>query len=66
MRGPETKPTVHLMVEGDKTYIQMGRVKRALRAAGADQEYITRYLQESMAGRANNLLQVALKYVNIQ
>ncbi len=66
MRGPETKPTVHLMVEGDKTYIQMGRVKRALRAAGADQEYITRYLQESMAGKGDNLLQVALKYVNIQ
>ena len=66
MRGPDEKPTVHLVIEGDKTYIQMGRVKRALRAAGADQEYITQYLQESMAGRSDNLLQVALKYVNIQ
>ena len=60
MRGPEKKPIVHLVGEGI-----MGKVKRALRVAGADTEYVNKYLQESMVGNRHNLLQVAKQYVII-
>lgn len=65
MRGPEERPTVTLVGEDGNAFGIIGRVKRALRAAGADQEYINRYLQESMGGDYNNLLVTACKYVNV-
>ena len=61
MRGPEKKPIVHLVGEGI-----MGKVKRALRVAGADTEYVNKYLQESMSSdNSNGLLKIALKYVTV-
>ena len=66
MRKPEKRPTVRLVgTDGNAYYGIMGRVKRALRSAGADQEYITKYLQESMTGDYDHLLQTALKYVEV-
>ena len=65
MRKPEKRPTVKLVGENGNAYGIMGRVKRALRSAGADQEYITKYLQESMTGDYDHLLQTALKYVEV-
>ena len=65
MRKPEKRPTVKLVGENGNAYGIMGRVKRALRSGGADQEYINRYLQESMVGDYDHLLQTALKYVEV-
>ena len=65
MRKPEKRPTVKLVGEDGNAYYIMGRVKRALRSAGADQEYINRYLQVSMVGDYDHLLQTALKYVEV-
>jgi len=65
MRKPEKRPTVKLVGENGNAYGIMGRVKRALRSGGADQEYITKYLQESMTGDYDHLLQTALKYVEV-
>ena len=66
MRGPDVKPTVKLVGEDGNAYGIMGRCKRALRAAGADQEYCNKYLQESMSGEEGNLLRVAMKYVDVE
>ena len=65
MRKPEKRPTVKLVGEDSNAYYIIGRVKRVLRSAGADQEYINQYLQESMAGDYDHLLQTALKYVEV-
>ena len=65
MKGPEKKPAVKLSGEDGNAYGIMGRVKRALAKHGADQEYINKYLQESMSGDYNNLLITAMKYVEV-
>ena len=44
----------------------MGNVKRALKRAGADQEYIDQYLKEARSGDYNRLLTVSMKYVNVE
>jgi len=65
MRKPEKKPVVRLIGEDGNAFGIMGRVKRALARDGADQEYINRYLQESMDSDYDHLLQTAMKYVEI-
>jgi len=64
MRAPEQKPVVKLI--GNNAYGIMGAVKRKLRAAGADQEYINQYLQESMSGDYDNLLVTTMKYATVE
>jgi hypothetical protein len=65
MKGPETKPTVKLVGKDGNAFGIMGRVRRKLAEAGADQEYVNKYLQESMGGNYDNLLVTAMKYVNV-
>jgi len=67
MRGPRRMPTVQNVFNPDGTvYGIMVKVKRALRAAGADTEYCTKYIQESMCGNYDQLLPTARKYVYIE
>lgn len=66
MRAPETKPTVKLVGEDGNAFGIIGRIKRVLRANGADDEYIMSYVQESMSGDYNNLLTTAMKYVTVE
>jgi hypothetical protein len=44
----------------------MGTVKKALKKAGYPKEEVDKYLEESMSGDYNNLLQVAMKWVNVR
>jgi len=44
----------------------MGCVKKALRRAGADQEYIDKYLSEAISGDYNHLLAVSMEYVKVE
>ena len=66
MKGPLTKPTVKLVGEDGNAFSIMGRVKKALRRAGADQEYIDRYLSEATSGDYDHLLVVCMKYVDVE
>ena len=43
----------------------MASVKNALRKAGASKEEIDQYLSESMAGDYDNLLRVAMEWVEV-
>jgi len=66
MKGPLTKPTVKLVGEDGNAFSIMGRVKKALRRAGADKEYIDKYLKEATSEDYDHLLVVSMKYVDIE
>ena len=66
MQGPETKPTVKLIGHDGNGFSIMGRVKQALKRAGADKEYIDRYLSEAMSGDYDHLLAVSMGYVDVE
>jgi len=66
MKGPLTKPTVKLVGEDGNAFSITGRVKKALRRAGADQEYIDKYLSEATSGDYDHLLVVCMEYVDVE
>ena len=66
MKGPLTKPTVKLIVNNGNAFSIMGRVKKALMQAGADKEYIDKYLKEAISGDYDHLLVVSMEYVNVE
>ena len=66
MRGPLTKPTVKLIGHNGNAFSIMGRVKKALMLAGADKEYIDKYLNKATSGDYDHLLVVCMEYVNVE
>ena len=55
MKEPLSKPTVKLIGQDGNAFVIMGRVKKALKSAGADMEYIDRYISEATTGDYNHL-----------
>jgi len=51
MEAPLTKPTVKLIGQYGNAFAVMGNIKRALKSAGADKDYIDAYLKRSNIGR---------------
>ena len=66
MKAPITKPTVKLIGQDGNAFAIMGNVKRALKHAGADKDYIDEYLKEATSGDYDHLLTVSMKYVNVE
>ena len=66
MVEPTEKPAVNLIGDSGNAFVIMGRVKQALKRAGADKEYIDQYINEATSGDYDNLLVVTMKYVDIQ
>jgi hypothetical protein len=66
MKGPLTKPTVKLVGEDGNAFSIMGRVKQSLRHAGADKEYIDKYLKEATSEDYDHLLVVSMEYVDVE
>jgi hypothetical protein len=66
MIQPKEKPVVKLVGHDGNAFAIMGRVKQALKRAGADKEYIDRYVREAMAGDYNNLLRVSMEYAAVE
>jgi hypothetical protein len=66
MKGPLNKPTVKLVGEDGNAFAIMGRVKQSLRRAGADKEYIDKYLKEATTGDYDHLLAVSMEYVDVE
>jgi len=46
-------------------FVIIGRVQKALLKAGADKEYVDKYLKEAMFGDYDNLLCVTMEYVHV-
>ena len=66
MKGPLTKPTVKLVGEDGNAFSIMGRVKQSLRRAGADKEYIDKYLKDAISADYDHLLAVSMEYVEVE
>jgi hypothetical protein len=66
MTGPQTKPIVKLIGLDGNAFSILGRVKLALRRAGADKEYIDQYLSEATTGDYDHLLAVTMGYVEVE
>ena len=66
MKGPLTKPTIKLVGHNGNAFSIMGRVKQSLRRAGADKEYIDKYLKEATSGDYDYLMVVSMEYVNVE
>ena len=66
MKAPLEKPVVKLVGMDSNAFFIIGIVKKALKKAGADQEYIDKYIAEAMAGDYDNVLAVTMDYVDIQ
>lgn len=64
----ETKFNVKVKLSGNdgNAFAIMGAVQSALSKAGATKEEIAEYLKESMAGDYDNLLRVAMKWVEVK
>jgi len=66
MRGPLKKPTVKLIGQDGNAFSIMGLVKKALKQAGADAEYVDKYLNAATSGDYDHLLVVSMEYVNVE
>lgn len=62
--APQEKPYVKLVGEDVNAFAILGRVRRALVAAGASREYVERYTREATKGDYSRLLAVTLEYVD--
>ena len=65
MTKPKEKPTVKLIDTDGNAFSIIGRVRSALQQAGADNEYVDKYLKEAMFGDYDNLLCVTMDYVHV-
>ena len=66
MKEPVTKPTVQLVGQDGNPFSIMGREKKALLQAGADNEYVEKYLKDATFGDYSYLLAVTMKYVDVE
>ncbi|MFC1825896.1 hypothetical protein ACFLYZ_00705 [Thermodesulfobacteriota bacterium] len=66
MKEPLSKPTIKLIGQDGNAFAVMGSVKRALKSAGADKEYIDQYISEATSGDYNHLLAISMEYVNVE
>ena len=62
---PKYDITVELVGHDGNAFAIMGRVRSALKKAGATEEELTQYSNESMSGDYDNLLQVAMQWVEV-
>lgn len=60
-------PDVHVQLTGQdgNAFAIMGAVKQALRKNGVSAEEIAAYMEDSMSGDYDHLLQVAMKWVDV-
>jgi hypothetical protein len=65
MTEPREKPTVKLVGTDGNAFSILGRVQKALRQAGADEEYVQKYQKEATSGNYDNLLMVTMDYVHV-
>ena len=58
--------TVQLTGNDGNAFAIMGAVRKALLADGVDYDEISEYMNDSMSGDYDHLLQVAMKWVDVQ
>ena len=63
MIKPKKKPTVSSNIDGN-AYAIMALTEKALRKAGADNEYIEQYRTEATSDDYDHLISTTMNYVN--
>ena len=63
---PKFDVDVELVGHDGNAYAIMGRVQTALKEAGATKDDLSQYFAESTAGDYDNLLRVAMDWVNVK
>jgi hypothetical protein len=63
---PKFNTTVQLTGNDGNAFAIMGSVRSALRRAGATKEQIDEYSNASMSGDYDNLLRVAMEWVEVE
>ena len=58
--------TVKLVGEDGNAFTILGKVRRALKDAGATQEQLNAFFQEATSGDYDRVLQTCMKYVNVK
>jgi hypothetical protein len=58
--------TVKLVGEDGNAFNIIGKVRTAMRRGGVDQEQFLKYQAEATSGDYDNLLQVTMKWVNVE
>ena len=66
MKKPKKKPNVRLVGENGNAFVIMGKTQAALKKAGADKEYIKKYIDEATSEDYDHLLATTMKYVNVK
>lgn len=66
MIKPRKRPRIKLVGTDGNAFLVLGKVRRVLRIAGADKEYINKYMEEATTGDYGHLLQVTMKYVDVE
>jgi len=64
MRYPDI--TVNLSDGDGNAFMVLGKVRKALRRVGVDQKTIAEFTTEATSGDYDNLLQVCMKWVNVE
>jgi|APIni6443716594_1056825.scaffolds.fasta_scaffold305225_2 hypothetical protein len=62
---PKYDVEVQLVGNDGNAFAIMGAVKSALKKAGASKEELDQYLADSMSGDYDNLLRVAMEWVEV-
>ena len=65
MENPKYDIDVQLTGGDGNAFAIMATVSRALRRAGVDKKDVDAYMAESMSSDYNNLLRVAMRWVNV-
>lgn len=63
---PKFDVQVQLVGEDGNAFAILGRVRRALRKAGATPEELQQYSDEATAGDYNDLLRVTMEWVEVE
>jgi len=65
VKKPKTIPEIRLNGNNGDSFTLLSKVTDELIKAGADKEYVEKYLNEATAGDYDHLLGVTMKYVDI-
>lgn len=63
---PKYNVAVQLSGNDGNAFAVMGAVKSALKKAGASSDELSTYVSDSMSGDYDNLLRVAMEWVDVQ
>ena len=65
MKEPKIIPEIKLNGNNGDSFLILSKVTEELIKAGADKEYVEKYLNEATAGDYEHLLGVTMKYVDV-